>query len=189
MLLPPPSSSAPEAAPPTGADTAEADTYVDPLVEQGLEASTLVFETANALLRASREGSVGVARGELKSIRKQALQTNRSFSQYVKAANLRENRLLVELHMIRQASYKDAIDRDANRARVYEYIRRYRFDEERLTAASSSLSTNPINAPSMAAVQVDRALSTVARIDAAIAQLSPTGHVKMHGAGLLGLVA
>tara|TARA_B110001452_G_scaffold120828_1_gene100266 strand:- start:131 stop:712 length:582 start_codon:yes stop_codon:yes gene_type:complete len=166
---------------------AEADSYVDPLVEQGLQASTSVFEQAQALLKSSRENhAVGVPRTELKGIRKQALAMNRAFTRYVKAANLRENRLLVEIHLLRQASYRDGIDRDANRARVYEFLRRYRLDDDRPAPSSASLpSTNPLHAPSLAATQVDKAMSTVVRIEAAIAQLSPTGTVQMHGAGLL----
>ena len=70
-------------------------------------------------------------RADVKTVRKHALAINRAL-QYVKIANERENRLLVEIHLLRQAAHRDGIDRDANRARIYEYLRRYRTDDERL---------------------------------------------------------
>ena len=187
---------------PTGADPpdegtgeradgeADEETSVDPLVQQGLDASTFVFEQARANLKQSQDASglVRVPRADLKAIRKEALSMNRAFFKYVKLANERENRLLVEIHLLRQAVNRDNIDRDANHARVYEFLRRYRIDDERSasgSAAAVACGNNPLHAPTLAATQVDRAMSTAARIEAAIAQLSPTGTVNVHGAGLL----
>jgi len=173
-------------------DAAEAreETSVDPLVQQGLGDSTFVFEQARANLKRAHDadGLIAVPRDDLRSIRRRALAVNKAFFQYVKLANERENRLLVEIHLLRQAANRDNVDRDANRARVYEYLRRYRIDDDRSSASNAatvSSGTNPLHAPTVAATQVDRAMSTVARIEAAIAQLSPTGTVCLHGAGLL----
>ena len=163
-----------------------ASEQVDPLVESGLLNSSLIFEAVKSKLESSKgEDAAVLSRAELRTIRKQSLAMNDAFSKYVKQATIRENRFLVEIHLLRQAAHKDAIDRDANRARVYEYLRRYRTDDERLPALSASTNINPLHAPSVAAAQVDKAMSTSARIEAAILQLSPTGKIHVHGAGML----
>ena len=174
------------------AEEEEDDAAVDPLVTQALELSTAIFELSRTYLKqSSGSGSkrVDVARADMKTIRKKALAVNRAVFQYVKAASERENRLLVEIHLLRQAAHRDNIDRDANRARIYEYLRRYRIDDERSSTSAATTTTligvNPLHAPTLAATQVDKAMSNVARIEAAIAQLSPTGTVQVHGAGLL----
>ena len=161
-------------------DPEDEDTTVDPLVTQALELSTAIFELSKTYLKQSSSGSerINVLRDDLKTIRKQALAVNRAVFRYVKVANERENRLLVEIHLLRQAAHRDNIDRDANRARIYEYLRRYRVDDDRPGTSGTTttpLSVNPLHAPTLAATQVDRAMSNVARIEASIAQLSPTG--------------
>jgi hypothetical protein len=170
-------------------DPDDEDTAVDPLVTQALELSTAIFELSKTYLKQSSGSErIDVLRDDLKTIRKQALAVNRAVFRYVKMANERENRLLVEIHLLRQAAHRDNIDRDANRARIYEYLRRYRVDDDRpgtSGATTTLLSVNPLHAPTLAATQVDRAMSNVARIEASIAQLSPTGTVQVHGAGLL----
>lgn len=165
------------------------DTAADPLVTQALELSTAIFELSKAYLKQSPGSErVEVLRDDLRTIRKKALAVNQAVYQYVKVANERENRLLVEIHLLRQAAHRDNIDRDANRARIYEYLRRYRIDDDRpgtSTATPTPLGVNPLHAPTLAATQVDKAMSNVARIEASIAQLSPTGTVQVHGASLL----
>jgi len=164
----------------------EQEVSVDPLVEQGLLNSSQIFDTIKTKLDGSRNSdSASLSRTELRAIRKQSLAMNDAFSRYVKQATLREHRFLVEIHLLRQAAHKDSVDRDANRARVYEYLRRYRTDDERLPALSSSVNINPLHAPSVAAAQVDKAMSTATRVEGAILLLSPTGNIHVHGAGML----
>ena len=157
----------------------------DPLVENGLMNSSLIFDTMRSKLENNKhQSSVSMSRTELRTIRKQSLAVNDALGRYVRQAAMRENRYLVEIHLLRQAADKDAIDRDANRARVYEYLRRYRTDDERLPTAAN---VNPLQAPSVAAAQVDKAMSTATRVEVAILQLSPTGKIHVHGAGMLTL--
>tara|TARA_B110000902_G_scaffold26766_1_gene29051 strand:+ start:1608 stop:2144 length:537 start_codon:yes stop_codon:yes gene_type:complete len=164
----------------------EQEVSVDPLVEQGLLNSSQIFDTIKTKLDGSKNSdSASLSRTELRAIRKQSLAMNDAFSRYVKQATLREHRFLVEIHLLRQAAHKDSVDRDANRARVYEYLRRYRTDDERLPALSSSVNINPLHAPSVAAAQVDKAMSTATRVEGAILLLSPTGKIHVHGAGML----
>jgi len=178
------------AAPPPPSED-EDEQEQDPIVRAGLDASAAVFARARALLQSSQNETLSMRRADAKAIRKEALKMNRAFCQYVKTCHERENRLLVELHLVRQAAHRDGVNRDAHRARVYEFLRRYRIDDPTTTTSASSSATttiaacNPLHAPTLAASQVDRAMSTAARIEAAIAQLSPTGSVQTHGASLI----
>ena len=170
----------------------------DALVEQGLRASAFVFGEAKKRIRSSTE-SIGL--DELREIKRAAVSMNTSFTRYVKLAREREDRLLIELHLMRHAVQRDATDRDANRARVYEMLRKYREEaspqplahnkegqEQPSEAPVPAQSQNPysvLTSANAGAQAVDRAMSAVARVEAAIASLSPTGVVHTHGAGLL----
>ena len=171
-------------------EDSQEERVVDPLVKECLDSSVQIFEQARAIVKRScdKHGKIRTLPDEIRTIRKRALLMNRSFFSYVKSVTERENRLLVEIHLLRQAVNRDNVDRDANHARVYEFLRKYRLDDDRSAAANSAVvssGNNPLHAPTVAATQVDRAMSTVSRIEAAIAQLSPTGTVMVHGAGLL----
>ena len=166
----------------------------DALVEQGLRASAVVFSQAKKRLRSNSET---IEADDLKEIKRAAVSMNTSFTRYVKLAREREDRLLIELHLLRHAVQRDATDRDANRARVYEMLRKYRIDESPMVQTSleqvpesGGTSTQPhpasiLTSMPSGAQAVDRAMSAVARVEAAIASLSPTGVVHTHGAGLL----
>ena len=164
----------------------EPEAASDPLVDECLRQSTFIFNEMNARLKEQRSAELCLPRPSAKAIKKASLSINRAFTQYVKKAHEREDRLLIEIHLLRQAAHRDGIDRDANRARVYEYLRRYRADTDTTqNAVALSANGNPLNGPSAATTQVDRAMAAVARIETAIAQLSPTGSLNVHGAGLL----
>ena len=170
----------------------------DPLIDQGLQASAAIYDlTYNRLKELDKAATTAtLPREELRKIKKASLSMNRAFSQYVKACHQRENRLLVEMHLLRHAAQRDAVDRDANRARVYELLRKYRAED---SVAPGELALAPLQAqpvgnqqPSAAlssapsgAQAVDRAIGAVARLDASIAQLSPIGTTHLHGAGIL----
>jgi hypothetical protein len=107
----------------------------------------------------------------------------------VRKYHAEENRMTLELHMLRSIMKREHTDREANRARVFELFRRYS-GEEGSTLASAPQSSvtanaNPLNAPSAAAIAVDRALASLERIDQSVRDLSPVGRVNIHGAGLL----
>lgn len=171
-----------------GTADADADAFQDPLVDECLRLSTFIFDEMNRRLKEQKttDRTIRIERTDTKAIKKASLAINRAFTKYVKKAHEREDRLLIELHLIRQASQRDGVDRDANRARVYEYLRRYRTDsDDAPTALPTGVQGNPLTAPSAGAAQVDRAMAAVARIESAIAQLSPTGALNVHGTGLL----
>lgn len=163
----------------------------DPDVERGLLASVKVLNFAKGRLEELGEaGCVQVSKDELVMLRRAAIAMNNSITRVVKKTNAAEDRLLLEVHLIRQTMAKELTDRDANRARVYEQLRRYQVDEDG-TAAASAVSTttpqhtNPLLAPSQAQVSVDRALAAVARIEQSMTTLNPMGTTHVHGAGLI----
>jgi len=157
-----------------------------PEIERGLHASVKVFDFAKAALTTKQE-TVTVNREQLIELRRAGLAMNRSLTRFAKEAFEIENRLLLEVHMLRGIMKRENTDRDANRARVFELFRRYSHGDEdgALAAAGASAGNNPLTAPSAASVAVDRALASLERIDQNVRDLSPVGRLHTHGAGLL----
>ena len=90
------------------------------LAEECLRASAFVYAESRKRLREQQ-----ALEGEpLREVKRAAMSMNRAVAEYIKRARAREDRLLVELHLLRQAAERDATDRDANRARIYEVLRR-----------------------------------------------------------------
>ena len=82
-----------------GADDTE-DTD-DAIIDAGLKASTFIYSEVKRRIR-DRDDHID---GEtLKELKRAALKANVSFARYVKLARAREDRLLVELHLLRDAS-------------------------------------------------------------------------------------
>ena len=159
-------------------------------VERGLQASVKVFQFAKSRLDALGGAETAtITKADLVLLRRAGVGMNNALTRIVKKRNAEEDRLLLEQHLLRQIMVKEGIDRDANRARVYERLRRFNGgDDERVVVpigASTSQNNNPLLAPSQAQLSVDRALSAVARIDQSLATLNPTGTMHVHGAGLI----
>ena len=162
----------------------------DPDVERGLRASVKVLDFAKERLSALGDHAEGVpiTEADLVMLKRAAIAMNNSLTRVLKKNNAVEDRLLLEIHLIRQAMAKELTDRNANRARVFEQIRRHQADEEGssiVNAAPAAHHSNPLLAPSHAQISVDRALASVARIDQSMATLNPNGTTAVHGAGLI----
>ena len=158
-------------------------------LERGLQASVKVYNFALEKLGAlGDETECVVSRKELSDMKKAAAAMNRSLTALVRESHDAENRLTLEMHMLRGIMQREHTDRDANRARVFELFRRYTCstggDDAQLPATSAA-NANPLNAPTASAVAFDRALATLERIDQSMRDLSPVGRVNVHGAGLL----
>ena len=163
-------------------------------LERGLQASVKVYNLAQEKLAELGEAGEAcqVSRAELVGTKRAAAAMNRALMALVRESHARENRLTLELHMLRGIMQREHTDREANRARVFELFRRYGASDEAAAsgaaAASSSAAgahANPLNAPSASAVAVDRALATVERLEQSVRELSPVGRTNVHGAGLL----
>jgi len=176
------------AAPPAAEDGAA---VVDPNVERGLAASVRVFDFCKQRLLALAEGTeeAPITRAELVRLKRAGLAMNQAITRLVQARNAREDRYIIELHLLRQILQREATDRDANRARVYETLRKNLVTDDAAAAstaaASASGGVNPLNAPSAASLAVDKALAAVGRIDASLLALSANGTSTVHGAGLI----
>lgn len=160
-------------------------------LERGLQASVRIFQLAQAkLAELGDEGTeLSLARSEIVTIKKAAAAMNRALTALVRESHAEENRMTLELHMLRSIMKREHTDREANRARVFELFRRYSGEEGSTLASapqsSASGNANPLNAPSAAAVAVDKALASLERIDQSVRDLSPIGRINTHGAGLL----
>ena len=162
----------------------------DPDVERGLRASVRVLDFAKERLNALGDPAenVPITTADLVMLKRAAIAMNNSLTRVLKKNNAVEDRLLLEIHLIRQTMAKELTDRNANRARVFEQIRRYQGDEEGSSianAAPAAHHSNPLLAPSQAQLSVDRALASVARIDQSMVALNPNGTTAVHCAGLI----
>lgn len=177
---------------------------VDPLVQAGLDASSFIFRSLDDHLKTigtEDSASIALSRRDIKKLKRASLAMNKAFISFVKASHAREDRLTIEQHILRQAARRDTIDKDANRARVFEKLRAsldgarvLSIDAPPVDAGGSSSNAAASNTNNAAATSsasnnatnsVDAAMSQVARVEASIALLSPTGSVNVHGAALL----
>ena len=163
-------------------------------LERGLQASVKIFEFAKGQLGSVAEGDeCRVTREEMLAIKKAAAAMPRALGALVREAHESENRLTLELHMLRGIMKREHTDREANRARVFELFRRYSGATDAAALAASvstgasrsTASGNPLNAPSASAMAIDKALTSLERIEQSMRDISPVGRVDIHGAGLL----
>lgn len=165
-------------------------------LERGLQASVKIFEFCKAKLETldDEDAACTVTRDELVGMRKAAASMNRALTALVRESHEAENRLTLELHMLRGIMKRENTDRDANRARVFEMFRRHSTDEVGSTmpaapagggASTSSASANPLNAPTASAIAIDKALAGLERLEQSMRDIAPVGRVNIHGAGLL----
>ena len=181
---------------------AAAATLSNPHVEAGLN-STAVLHSAMGELYAAGVAAGGAAAsvdGEatvqlplatLKRWRKHAARANKSIAVHAREAFVREDRLSVELAMLRIAARNDTLDRDAHIAQLLDRIRELgemrRVDALALDAstdaacASASASASASAPASTTSVDIDTAIASVQRVEAALAQLSPIGVHNLHG--------
>ena len=165
-------------------------------LERGLQASVKIFEFSKAKLATlgdDEDAACTITRDELVGMRKAAASMNRALTALVRESHVAENRLTLEVHMLRGIMKRENTDRDANRARVFEMFRRYVADDSgdalpaapAASASTSSANVNPLNAPSAHAIAIDKALAGLERFEQSMRDIAPVGRVNIHGAGLL----
>ena len=158
----------------------------NPEIERGLHASVKVFDFARGELAKPDKEAI-VSREKLTELKRAGMSMNRALTRFAKECFATENRLLLEIHMLRGIMKRECTDRDANRARVFELFRHYAGDDDDgvLAATATSSNANPLTAPSATAVAIDRALASLDRIEQGMRDLAPVGKLNTHGAGLL----
>ncbi len=166
----------------------------DEQLQRGLHASVKIYNFAQEKLAALPEGdeeaTCVLSRAEVLTMKKASVAMNRALTALVRESHSAENRLTLELHMLRGIMKREHIDREANRARVFEMFRRYNGTDDGALAPASAVAgasnnSNPLSAPSAAAVAVDKALGSLERMDQSVRDLSPVGRLNIFGAGLL----
>ena len=198
-----------------GLDDPDVTDDTDALIDAGLKASTFIYSEIKMRIR-NRDDQIDCE--TLKELKRAALKANVAFARYVKLARAREDRLLLELHLLRDASERDRVDQEANRARVYNMFRSYRAEGGASSVANESSSSDGLGmqlAPLRAqrtggansnsgsgsgssgvggsatvatlcgAQALQRAIASVGRVDASLAQLVPMDTMHFHGAGIL----
>lgn len=168
---------------------AHARSMSDEQLQRGLHASVKIFNLAQEKLAELEGDRVELSREELMGVKRASASMNRALTALVRESHEVENRLTLELHMLRGIMKREHIDREANRARVFELLRRYNGGDDGTLAAvpsgAGSANTNALSAPSASALAVDKALSSLERMDQGVRELSPVGRVDIYGAGLL----
>ena len=163
-------------------------------LERGLHASVKIFEFSKTKLSECVEGrdECCVTRKDMVSIKKASAAMNRALTALVRESHDSENRLVLELHMLRGIMKRENTDRDANRAKVFEMFRRYSAKDggalpvaPSAAASTSTSNTNPLNAPTPSAVAIDKALAGLERMEQGMRDISPVGRVDIHGSGMI----
>ena len=167
----------------------------DEQLQRGLHASVKIYNFAQEKLAAlpggDEEATCVLSRAEVVTMKKASVAMNRALTALVRESHSAENRLTLELHMLRGIMKREHTDREANRARVFEMFRRFNGGDDGALAqapagvGAGAASTNPLSAPSAAAVAVDKALGSLERMDQSVRDLSPVGRLNIFGAGLL----
>tara|TARA_B100001173_G_scaffold302809_1_gene304896 strand:+ start:1296 stop:1784 length:489 start_codon:yes stop_codon:yes gene_type:complete len=128
-----------------------------------------------------------------KMLKRSAGKINKRFAEFVRLSRAREARLTLELHLLKSAVAKELVDRDANRAKVYEILRR-RYEKE--TDALPPLTTHTVEPPlallcssSSNAVALDRVVNSVARLESSFIAVAAHEPVHIHGAGLFSAIS
>lgn len=137
------------------------------LIDKNLNASAHIYNTLNESILKNKEAEViTLPRKEALKLRRAAVICNQSLGGIVKSSRAREDRLIVEQHLMRKTAQRDRIDNMAHRARL--------LDRMRFQSQSDS-----------GATPVERALRSIANAERALSALSPTASCSAHGAGII----
>jgi hypothetical protein len=155
------------------------------ILNDGLRASSFVYDFSRKRIRENSSSSV-VSQEDYKKLKRAAMQMNFAITKLARLSKKSEDRLALEIHILKEASRADYIDREANRARVFELLRRYK-------ASAMDQHNNLANGDTIVAASgsgissniVDRAIWSANRIENAILGLSAKGKTTVHGAPLL----
>ena len=147
---------------------------LDETVDDVLAASASIHNVATTAIKAadggkSEGGSVTISIENLKKIKKQASKINKGTALYAREIFRRENRFIIEAHILRTAMKRDTTDRDATRSAIYTILRD-KFEEHKYTSKAMAGGTDRSDDKSNA---LDRALCMNSRIQTAMLELAP----------------
>jgi hypothetical protein len=86
------------------------------LVEIGLQCSAYIYQFATTQLESmtGETATVAVTKSDIKKIRKAARKMNHTLTQHTHACYAREDRLTVELHLLKNEMDKECTDRESH---------------------------------------------------------------------------
>ena len=152
-------------------------------VEKGLQASVFVHAKLDEVIKAHADTDydyVTISKKDANKMRRLVARCNYVLSSSVRMAHAREDRLELELEILKASTVQEHILRDANRARNYERLREV---FERLVQSTST--TSGPSSSKDATNEVDRVINASLRIETALAKLAPVASLDTHGAGLV----
>lgn len=157
----------------------------DPDVEQGLTSSgQLHIEIGKFISRVpvATKGSEGAAfsisLAELKRMRKLAGKANRAISKYARRSFETEDRLCLEIQLVRHAANRDRIDQAAHKARIFDrlrYLPTEKSSKETTYAMMHDTSSSPL----------DRAVYFYKKVDTSLNELAPFVATPVGGQGMI----
>lgn len=137
------------------------------LIDKNLNASAHIYNALNERILQNKDADViTLPRKEALKLRRAAVICNQSLGGIVKASRAREDRLIVEQHLMRKTAQRDRTDYMAHRARLFD---RMRFQSQAESGATP----------------VERALRSIGNAERALSALSPTASCNAHGAGII----
>lgn len=156
----------------------------DPDVEQGLTSSgQLHIEIGKFIERVpvakrSEGAAFSISLAELKRMRKLAGRANRAISKYARRSFETEDRLCLEIQLVRHAANRDRIDQAAHKARIFDRIRYIpceKSSKETTYAMMHDTSSSPL----------DRAVYFYKKVDTSLNDLSPFVPMPVGGQGMV----
>lgn len=121
---------------------------------------------------------VSVSLTDLKRMRKMAGKANRSISKFARRSFETEDRLCLEIQLLRHAAHRDRIDNAAHKARIFERLRAF---EGKINSESTGNSVPHGSSTTL----VDRSLAFCNNVDASLNDLSPVTATPAGGQGMI----
>lgn len=151
-------------------------------VDQGLISTGQLHNDLGKRMEAlkGRESAsvVSVSLTDLKRMRKMAGKANRSISKFARRSFETEDRLCLEIQLLRHAAHRDRIDNAAHKARIFERLRTF---EGKLNSESTGNSVLHGSSTTL----VDRSLAFCNNVDASLNDLSPVTSIPAGGQGMM----
>ena len=153
------------------------------MVESGLKATVYIHNVIDAALESSDgSGTVVIGKKEAVKLRKLIAKCNRVLSVTTRMSHEREDRMALELGILKISTKQEHILRDANRARTYDCLRvAVENQNTRLMTAAAASGTPNLQIQN----EVDKTLASVSRVESALEKLAPVTPQDTHGAGLI----
>ena len=156
-------------------------------VEQGLTSSGQIhielgkfIERVPVATKGSEAAAVSISLADLKRMRKLAAKANRAISKYARRSFETEDRLCLEIQLVRHAANRDRTDQAAHKARIFDRLRH-------IPCEKSSKDSHYAMIHDTSSSPLDRALTFYMKVDASLNDLSPFVPMPVGGQGMISI--